>query len=122
MKASLQQRSFVGWSLYVSGGLLIWVAHFLFGYVLAALACSQGLAHRQFGGVGMITWITAMASLAAVVACCLLMYRALSAARRSAGHETTRFLHFIAGAVAALALSGIAATALSGALPLQCGP
>lgn len=122
MKASLQQRSFIAWSLYVSGGLLIWAAHFLFGYVLAALACSQGFAHRQLGGISIVTWITALVSLVAVVACCLLLYRALSAARRSAGHETTRFLHFIAGAVATLALSGIAATALSGALPLQCGP
>jgi hypothetical protein len=122
MRAPLQQRSFVGWSLYVSGGLLIWVAHFLLGYVLAALACSQGFAHQQIAGISVVTWITALASLVAAVGCCLLMYRALSAMRRSAGHETTRFLHFIAGAVAALALSGIAATALSGALPLQCGP
>jgi hypothetical protein len=118
----MKQRSFVGWTLYVCSGLLLWAGHFLFGYVFAALACARGFGTWQFGGISIVTWALTLASLLAIAACCVVMYRALSATRRGTTlvDETTRFLHFLAGGIAVLALAGIGGTALSGALPLQC--
>jgi thiosulfate reductase cytochrome b subunit len=112
--------SFVRWALYLGSGLLIWVAQFLFSYVLAALACARGFADESLAGMGVVPLGVSVASLIAIAGCGGVMYQALARSRRAGGDETARFLHFVAGAVAAFALTGIGWTALAGALPLQC--
>jgi hypothetical protein len=41
---------FTGTAFFVTGGLLVWAADFLFLYVFAALSCERGFAHH-FGSV-----------------------------------------------------------------------
>jgi hypothetical protein len=116
----VNRGSFVRWALYLGSGLLIWVAQFLFSYVLVALACARGLADERIAGLGVVTLGISVASLIAITGCGTVMYRALAKSRSAGDDETVRFLHFVAGAVAAFALTGIGWTALAGALPLQC--
>jgi len=114
-------RSFTRTALYVSAGLLIWAANFLFTYVFAAVACARGSVPAGSTGLNPVSAIVLVSSTMAVIACGVTLYRALSRVRgrnRQAGAETDAFIDFMAGAVASLSMVAIIWTAFVAAVPV----
>lgn len=54
--------------LLIFSGPLVWAAHFLAVYVLAALACARRFAHVEWLGRGVTQWGISLLTLAAVAA------------------------------------------------------
>jgi hypothetical protein len=102
-------------ALYVSAGLLIWLAVILLRRAVVAFACGGTEPPATVG-------LTAVPSVLGAVACAWLLYYALGAARAPAGavHDRARMVHFIAGGVAALGLVGIGYSAILGTLAARC--
>jgi hypothetical protein len=133
-------RSFVRTAFYLNAGVVIWAVNFLVTYVLAAIACTRGFQHSTIAGFSAVPLAVLIASAAAFAATALVLRHAVTRCHHqdgervptapeprsaeSAGAErssmnTESFIHFIAGAVAALsliaiALNGFAASAFDG--------
>jgi hypothetical protein len=94
----------------IVGGLLIWLADFLFIYVFAALACAQGFATATLAGLRVVPLAAMFASLLAVAATSVLVQRV----RRNmqSADEQERFIGFVALATSAIALIALILLAL----------
>lgn len=102
-------------AIYVSAGLLIWLAVILLRRVIVAFACGGTEPPATVG-------LTAVPGVLGAVACAWVLYYALGAARAPAGEigDRARMVHFIAGGVAAVGLVGIGATAIMGTVAARC--
>jgi hypothetical protein len=104
-------QSFIRTTLFVTGGLLIWAADFIFTYVVAAVACARGFTGWSVLGMNAVR-VTIV--LATVIAATLTgglawtarrMHRRALDARQNGSSEV--FLAFMALAVSGLALIAI---------------
>jgi hypothetical protein len=96
--------------LYLTAGLVIWAVRFLAAYIFTALACARGWADAAVGAVGLVPAVVGLFTLIAVAACAAVLFRAavqLRAAPRGPAEENFRFIHLMAGSIAALALLAI---------------
>jgi len=109
------ERSFARTALFITAGLLVWAADFLFIYVFAALACARGFDGASVLGIGVVPFASAVASAVALSLTAALVV----AARRGSGRRgdgARAFTVRAALAVSALALIAIALTGMPGAL------
>ena len=109
------EPSFARTTFFVTGGLLVWAADFLFIYVFAALACARGFAGHSVLGIGIVPFASAVATVAAFAATAALVAAANRDRRRRLG-ESRAFVVRAALAAGALALIAVALTGLPGAL------
>jgi uncharacterized membrane protein len=106
------EHRFGATTFLLTGGLLIWMANFMFVYVFAALACARGFATMHFFGIGIVPLITTLASIAASVATGLLCR---SSIRKRAGQgedEHGAFIRFVTYATCLLAFVALVWIAL----------
>lgn len=105
-------------ALRTAASLLVWAVHFLFAYVLAALACARGWDGIAVAGLGLSRLLLFSSGLIALAACAALLWCALRRSRESsgAGWGSDR----LAVALAILSMIAIAATSAVSLLPLQC--
>jgi hypothetical protein len=89
------------------GGLLAWIADFVFVYVFAAVACARGFADVSWFGVPIVTLMTLLASTLAGAATLLVARRGFRLQRDEATDDHARFIGFVT-----LASGGIALIAL----------
>ena len=99
-------------ALFVTGGLLIWAADFLFIYVFAALACARGYADTSVLGIGIVPLASAISSMIALAASGAV---ALAARRRRPGGDAN-FRGRLAFMVAVLGLIAVLVTGVPGVL------
>ena len=96
--------------LYLTAGLVIWAVRFLAAYIFTALACARGWADAAAGAVGLVPAVVGLFTLVAAAGCgAILLYAGvhLKRAPRAPAEENVRFIHAMAGSVAALALLAI---------------
>jgi hypothetical protein len=102
------QHRFTATTFLLLGGLLVWMANFVFVYVFAALACARGFAYGTLFGLPIVTFAALLASLLAAAVTVWIVrrgYRLLNAAETN---ETTRFIGFVATAGGVLSLIALA--------------
>ena len=104
--ADPKARRFTATTFLLVGGLLIWMADFLFVYVFAALACARRFAHLQLAGWPIVPVVNTFATLLALGAT-LLLVRVVLRHSDPQSDAHARFLRFVA-----LATSGVAIVAL----------
>jgi hypothetical protein len=93
--------------LYLSAGLIIWAARFLAAYIFTALACARGFADATLAGIGIVPAVVSLFTAAVAIACAAVMARALAHLRTAPpepANENARFVHYVAGSIAALGL------------------
>jgi hypothetical protein len=96
--------------LYLTAGLVIWAVRFLAAYIFTALACARGWADAAVGEVGLVAAVVSLLTLVAAAGCgAILFYAAVHLRRvaRDPAEETVRFIHVMAGSIAALGLLAI---------------
>lgn len=101
------RHPFTTTAFLILGGLLAWMADFVFVYVFAALACARGFADVSWFGVPIVTLMTLLASALAGAATLLLVRRGFRLQRDEAVDDHARFIGFVT-----LASGGIALIAL----------
>ena len=101
------QHPFTRTAFLILGGLLVWIADFVFVYVFAAVACARGFADVSWFGVPIVTMMTLLASAIAGAATVLVVRCGYRLQRDAATDEQSRFIGFVA-----LASGGIALLAL----------
>ena len=111
----MKEMSFAKAAAIVSGGGLVWAAHFTVVYGYTGIACA-----RRFDAVGrtlvaLVPWVIAIASVAAAAAALMIMVRML---RVEAGPDFTRR---VGAGVAALALVAIVLEAIPVVWVPVCG-
>jgi hypothetical protein len=99
------EPSFARTTFFVTGGLLVWAADFLFIYGFAALACARGFHTESMFGIEIVPFASAAATVVAASLTTVLVLRAFRSRHRRAG-ETRTFI--VSAAVGAGALSLIA--------------
>jgi hypothetical protein len=92
--------------LYLSGGLIIWAARFLSAYVFTALACARGWSDASLAGLGLVPAVVGILSLVAALGCVAILARAV-VSLKGAPDENARFIHYMAGSIAALGLLAV---------------
>lgn len=102
-------------ALFITAGLLIWAADFLFIYVFAALACARGYADASVLGFGIVPFASAISSIAAFAASGAVALAAQRYRRRNA-RDHDQFRRGLAFIVAVLSLIAVAMTAVPGML------
>jgi hypothetical protein len=103
----MMQHPFTRTTFLILGGLLVWIADFVFVYVFVAVACARGFADVSWFGVPIVTMMTLLASVIAGAATVLVVRRGYRLQRDMATDEQSRFISFVT-----LASSGIALIAL----------
>lgn len=98
------QHRFTATSFLILGGLLVWMAAFVFVYVFVAVACAKGFADARLSGLPVVTLVTLSGSLLAGVATVLIVRRGYRLHRGPEMDEHTRFIGFVTFASGALAL------------------
>ena len=96
--------------LYITAGLIIWAVRFLAAYIFTALACARGWSDAAAGAVGLVPAVVTLFTLIAGIGCAVILVRAAVHVRErptDAAEENTRFIHYLAGSVAALGLLAI---------------
>jgi hypothetical protein len=96
--------------LYLTGGLIIWAVRFLAAYIFTALACARGWDDSAVGEVGLVAAVVSFLTLVAVTGCGAILFHAAVHLRRAPpepAEENVRFIHVMAGSIAALALLAI---------------
>lgn len=101
------RHPFTATTFLILGGLLVWMADFVFVYVFAAVACARGFADVSWLGVPIVTMMTLLASLIAGAATVLVVRRGYRLQRDVTTDEHSRFIGFVT-----LASGGIALIAL----------
>jgi hypothetical protein len=109
-------RKFTPTAFLIWGGLLIYAVDFVVIYVIEAIACAKGFADGALLGISAVALTTLLCSAVAATAVGLILRRCVVQLRAAPPDERTRFTLFIAAATSALALVGIAWTALPGLL------
>ncbi|ANW00896.1 hypothetical protein [Bradyrhizobium icense] len=119
----MDETGFMRKSLFVLGGLLIWAAHFLFVYVLNALACARNFQELQLLGFGVVPVTIALGTAFAAAAVLALLIIALRVPDRimDTREPSTDFLRQLAVAVALLSLVAIGWSGLPALLVQPCG-
>jgi hypothetical protein len=115
----MQQR-FTATSFLILGGLLVWMADFVFVYGFAAVACAKGLADASLVGLPVVTVVTLLASLLAGVITALIARRGYCLHRSREMDEHTRFIGFVAAASGGLALVALLLLLLPSLLMSAC--
>lgn len=98
------QHRFTATSFLIFGGLLVWMADFVFVYVFAAVACAKGFADANLLGLPIVTVVTLLASLLAGVITVLILRRGYRLHNAPETDEHTRFIGFVTFASGGLAL------------------
>jgi hypothetical protein len=96
--------------LYLTAVLVIWAVRFLAAYIFTALACARGWADAAVGALGLVPAVVSLFTLIAAAGCGAILFHAavhLRRAPRDPAEENVRFIHIMAGSVAALALLAI---------------
>lgn len=96
------QHRFTTTTFLVVGGLLVWMANFVFVYVFAALACARGFADVNLLGLPVVPLASVLATLLAGAVTVAIVRRGRVLYRESDEH--TRFIGFVTWAGGALAL------------------
>ena len=107
-------NSFARTTFFITGGLLVWAADFLFIYVFAALACARGFVDVSVMGVGIVPFASAAATLVAASATAMLIAWAVRGRRRAG--EARVFVVRAAFGAGVLALIAVLLTGLPGLL------
>jgi len=98
---SARSRPFTATTFLIAGGLLSWLAVFMFVYIFAALACARGFADARLAGLPIVPLIGSAAIGLTALVTVVLMRRA----HRSAAQDShARFIAFVAVAASAIAL------------------
>ncbi len=103
-------RRFTRSSFFITSGLLIWAADFLFSYVFTAVAIARGIADTRVLGMSLVTLTVAIVNIFAAIATIVVLRVALRdyrAAEQESKPDIDRFVPYLAAAVAALALIAI---------------
>lgn len=106
--------SFTVTTVRLVGSLLIWGTHFAVIYAGTALVCARGTIGASLLGIGILTWIIAAATLAALV-CLLWLCGAALTSLRSGTHprgSTPWFLGWVTAVLGVLAAVAIVWEAL----------
>lgn len=98
------QHRFTTTTFLMVGGLLVWMADFVFVYVFAALACARRFANVTLLGWPVVPLATVLASLLAAAVTVAIVRRGYVLHRRDESDEHTRFIGFVTWAGGALAL------------------
>jgi hypothetical protein len=98
------QHRFAATTFLVLGGLLVWIANFVFVYVFAAVACARGFADASVVGLPIVTLATLLSSLIAGAITVLIVRRGYRLHTAVEMDEHTRFIGFVTFAGGALAL------------------
>jgi hypothetical protein len=101
---------FVGRSLFMMGGLIVWAVHFGAIYMFNAIVCARGVAGTVVMGVGIVPLgVGAMTVLALLAAAALAIagYRRSARAKGGSHRASDEFIDRLAMTVAALALVAI---------------
>lgn len=98
------QHRFTATTFLVLGGLLVWMANFVFVYVFAAVACARGFADARWSGLPVVTLATLLSSVIAGVITVLIARRGYRLHAAVEADEHTRFIGFVTLAGGALAL------------------
>jgi hypothetical protein len=113
------ERGFTSTAMFIMGGLLVWIATFVFIYTFAAVACARGLARLTLAGVGIVPAVTTLASVVAALTTALLLRNAI-VKRVPAADRSASFIRFIALATCAIALVALVLIALPALLVGTC--
>jgi hypothetical protein len=98
------QHRFTATTFLVLGGLLVWMADFLFVYVFAAVACARGFADASALGLPVVTLATLISSIVAGAITVWIIRRGYRLHHAEGMDEHTRFIGFVTFASGALAL------------------
>jgi hypothetical protein len=109
------EPSFARTTFFVTGGLLVWAADFLFIYGFAALACARGFHTMSMLGIGIVPFASTVATVVAASVTAVLVVTAFRARHRRAG-ETRTFIAASALGAGALSLIAIVLIGLPAAL------
>jgi hypothetical protein len=113
------EKGFAATAMFIMGGLLVWIATFMFVYTFAAVACARGFARLTLAGVGIVPAVTTLASLIAALTTALLLRNAI-ARRVPAADRSASFIRFLAVATGAVALVALVLIALPALLVGTC--
>jgi hypothetical protein len=91
--------------LRMLSGLLIWGAHFLFIYIFTALACARRFYYLSWLGIGIVPWVVALATVAALGGTLAILWSAWRNLRK--GYATPAFIDWMTLAFGGLALVAI---------------
>jgi hypothetical protein len=107
------QHPFAATTLFIWSSLLIWIADFLFVYVLAALACARGFVHVELFGIGIVPLLTTSSTVLAGLATGGVMLVAAGRVRREeAADPNTQFIRSVTLGASALVLVALVWLAL----------
>jgi hypothetical protein len=97
--------------IYINAGLIIWAVRFLAAYVFTALACARGWSDATIAGIGAVPAVVGLFTLLAAIGCVAILARAAAHLRSSVSPdpaaENARFIHYVAGSIAALGLLAV---------------
>jgi hypothetical protein len=98
------ERGFLRQTLIALAGLMIWLAHFLFVYGLAALACARAWNQAEPMGIGWVKLAIAAATVLGVGALGVLAWRGAIRQPPTPGQGFFRWLSLAAAGAALLAI------------------
>jgi hypothetical protein len=98
------RHQFTPTTFLLTGGLLVWIADFVFVYTFAAVACARGFAEARIFGLPLVLTVTTIVSLLAGASIVWLFRRGHRAYRAAAGDGHSDFIGFVTLATSGLAL------------------
>ena len=101
------QHRFTPTVLLLTGGLLIWLATFVLGYVFEAVACARGFAEARLGGARLVPLVVIALDLLAAAATVTLLLAARRRWRVEQQDAHGRFLRCVMLACCAIALPAL---------------
>jgi hypothetical protein len=109
--------------LRMNGGLLIWGLHFGVVYGVNGIVCARNLGEAQWLGLGIMTWVVGVTTVAALAATVVLIWAALRPAGRFGPYPepTGPFIDWITATVGAIAVLAIVWDALPVLFVPACG-
>jgi hypothetical protein len=121
----VNRENFMGKSLFVLGGLIVWAIHFLVAYPFTSLACVRGWTGISVLGYGIVPFVVIALTVAAIAATAMLLaflaLRVGPARTFRKSDSADEFLRATSIAVAGLALVSIAWNGLPALLLPPCG-
>ena len=114
------QHRFLTTTFLVMGGLLVWMADFVFVYVFAAVACAKGFADATLWGLPVVTLVTLSASLIAGGVTVLIGRRGYRLHSAVEMDEYTRFIGFVTLACGGLALVALVLLVIPAVVMTAC--
>ena len=111
-------------TLFLLGGLIVWLAHFLVLYGFTGLICARQLAGTTMHGIGVVMWVVLAATVVAVALNSVLLAMALAGrgpgVSREPDPELRRFWRTVSGLTAALSIVAIVWQAAPAAIVPAC--